>query len=231
MTRKFTLIATFLSLFQVNICLAEHQHQSQIFHNFILETDAGNSRGKTVSTWDLEGWVGSNNNKLWLKSEGETIDDNKPDHAEFWAMYSRNIQTFWDGQIGLRRDEQPDSVDYLVLGLNGLAPYFFETDAHLFISEKGNFSARIRQENDLLITQKLITQPYFELNFSGSKIEEQEVGKGFTDGSFGLQTRYEFTKRFAPYIDFNYIKKFAATAKMAEDKDNFIASLGLRLKF
>ena len=218
-----------------NIAIAQHQHSRSIFHSFILEADTGNNKGQTVSNWDLSGWVGSDENKLWLKSEGEIINDDKVDRAEFWAMYSRNIATFWDGQIGIRHDEQPDSINYLTLGLTGLAPYFFETGAHLFISEKGDLSARIRQENDLLITQKLIIKPYFELNFSSAKIEEQEVGKGLVDGEIGLQTRYEITKKFAPYIDLNYQRKFAATAALAkkngESDNSFFVGMGVRLKF
>ncbi len=222
-------------LFSSNICLAAHQHSQPIFHNFILETDIGNSSKETISSWDLNGWVGNDNNKLWLKSEGEIVNDDQVDQAEFWAMYSRNISTFWDAQIGIRHDEQPDATNYLTLGFNGLAPYFFETGAHLFISENGNFSARIRQENDLLITQKLIIRPYFEFNFSSAKIEEQEVGKGLTTGEIGLQTRYEITRKFAPYFDLSYQNKFGGTSTMAkksdEKEDQFIARLGLRLQF
>jgi copper resistance protein B len=222
-------------LFQTNLCFAAHNHSQPIFHNFILETDTGNSKGQTVSSWDFEGWAGGDENKLWLKSEGKIINDDRTDHAEFWAMYSRNIATFWDAQIGIKHDEQPDTINYLTLGFTGLATYFFETEFHLFISENGDLSTRIRQENDLLVTQKLITQPYFELNFSSAKIEEQEVGKGITNGEFGLQTRYEITKRFAPYFDLNYQRKFGGTGVMAakngESRDQFIASLGLRLKF
>ncbi len=88
---------------------------------------------------------------------------------------------------------------------------------------------------DLLITQKLITEPYFEFNVSSTKLAEQKVGRGLTQGNIGLETRYEITKKFAPYINFNYIKKFGATAALAvknnQSANNFIASLGLRLRF
>ena len=88
---------------------------------------------------------------------------------------------------------------------------------------------------DLLITQKLITEPYFEFNVSSTKLAEQKVGRGLTQGNIGLETRYEITKKFAPYINFNDIKKFGATAALAvknnQSANNFIASLGLRLWF
>jgi uncharacterized protein involved in copper resistance len=51
--------------------------------------------------------------------------------AEFLALYSRNISTFWDAQAGIRYDTKPESTAYLTLGINGLAQQWFETEAHL----------------------------------------------------------------------------------------------------
>lgn len=206
-----------------------------LFHAIRLETDVGASRDGTLTTWDLDGWVGGDYNKLWLKSEGEVLEGKTPERTEYWAMYSRNIAEFWDTQIGIRYNDQPNSTSYLVAGFEGLAPYLFETEAHLFVSDDGDVSARIRQENDLLITQKLIAQPYVEVNFSAQDIPEQEIGSGLTSGEFGIQTRYEITRKFAPYVDVRYERKFGETSAIArkdsENRDDVIASIGLRLMF
>ena len=138
-------------------------------------------------------------------------------------------------QAGLRHDTQPQSTSYAVFGVEGLAPYFFETEAHLFVSDEGDVSARLREENDFLVTQRLILQPYAEVNLFAQDVPEQEIGAGIADGEIGLQTRYEFTRKFAPYIDVRYERKFGETSSIAksngEDNDDFIASLGLRLMF
>jgi copper resistance protein B len=208
---------------------------SQIFHMIKLETDVGGSTNGTLSKWDLDGWIGTDYNKLWLKSEGESLDGKTPDKAEYWAMYSHNISTFWDAQIGLRYDDKPNSTTYFTAGFQGLAPYSFETEAHLFISDNGYVSARIREKNDFLITQRLITQPYAEINLSAQDVTKQKTGAGFTDGNIGIQTRYEFTRKFAPYIDLRYERKFGETStiakKFGETQDDAIASIGLRLMF
>lgn len=213
---------------------ADHQHGSEIWHRFLLEGDYGAGQEGPVASWDLDGWIGTDENKLWLKSEGES-SDGKLEQAESWALYSRNIAEFWDAQAGLRHDTQPDSATYLALGFDGLAPYFFETEAHLFVSDEGDVSARLRQENDFLLTQRLILQPYAEINLSAQDVEEQEIGGGFTEGEIGLQTRYEITRKFAPYIDLRYERKFGETASIAEDegedKDDFITVLGIRFMF
>lgn len=210
------------------------EHGGQLFHMFRSETDFGGGPKGTVASWDIKGWIGGDNNKLWLKSEGERADSKVQD-AEFWALYSRNIATFWDAQAGIRQDVKPTTTTYAVLGFNGLAPYYFETEAHLFISDKGVVSARLREENDFLITQRLLLQPYVEVNLFAQEVPEREIGAGLADGKAGLQTRYEITKKFAPYIDVHYDRKFGRTASIARDNDEdageFVAAIGLRLMF
>lgn len=210
------------------------EHGGGIFHMFKLETDYGGGPSGRVFSWDFEGWIGGDVHKLWLKSEGDHADD-KVHEAELWALYSRNISTFWDAQIGVRHDVEPTTITYAVLGFDGLAPYFIETEAHMFISGAGDVSARLRLESDFLATQKLIFQPYVEIDLYAQDVPEREIGVGFTSGKVGLQTRYEFTRKFAPYLDLRYDRKLGRTETLArregEDAGEFVAAIGLRLMF
>ena len=232
------LLATCLALSFAQASMAEemaHDHGGGIFEVFRSETDIGfNAEGKPVETWDVKGYIGTDENKLWLKTEGDR-KDSKLESAEFWALYSGNIDTFWDAQAGIRYDDKPQSTTYLTFGFNGLAPYYFDTEAHVFVSDKGDLSARLREENDFLVTQKLIFQPYLEVNAFAQNVPEQGVGAGISDGKIGLQTRYEFTRKLAPYVDVHYGRKFGETASIAnshgEDKDELVSSFGLRLMF
>jgi copper resistance protein B len=204
-----------------------------VFHYSRLETDIGNDKGELASRWDLDGWIGGDTNKFWFKSEGD-IKGSTTTKAEFWGMYSRNVADFWDVQAGIRQDAYPNATTYFTAGVEGLAPYYFETEAHLFISDKGDVSARIKERNDLLITQRLITQPYAELNLYAQNDPQRYIGSG-TAATAGVQTRYEFTRQFAPYIDLRYEDRFGQAAVQAEragdDGRSFIASVGLRLMY
>ncbi len=239
------LLASCLALPLVHPALAEdmgamspeemkQEHGGGIFHMFRLETDAGTSKSGGIASWDLKGWVGTDEDKLYLKTEGEHMDG-KLETAETWALYSRNIATFWDAQAGVRYDFKPHSATYLTLGFTGLAPYNFETEAHLFISDKGHVSARLREENDFLLTQKLILQPYGEFNLYLQDAPENDAGAGIGEGKIGLQTRYEFTREFAPYVDVHYGRKFGETGSIAktigEDKEELVGAVGVRLMF
>lgn len=212
-----------------------HDHGGSIYNMFRLDMDAGlTTHGTPVQSWDLHGWLGTDENKLWLQSEGKH-NENELETAEMWALYSRNIATYWDAQAGMRVDLEPRGTAYATFGINGLAPYFFETEAHFFISHRGDITARLREENDFLITQKLILQPYAEINFSAQEVKILGLGAGLTEGEIGLQTRYEITRKFAPYLDIHYGRKFGATSAFAqsneEEPEETAFSLGLRLMF
>jgi copper resistance protein B len=138
----------------------------------------------------------------------------------------------------LRHDFSADftsqSLNYLTIGLEGLAPYLFETNAKIFISEKGNYSARLRQEVDILITQKLIMQPYFEAEFFAQDVERIKVRSGLAEIEAGILTRYEITRKFAPYFALRYHAKTFGTAHMNNDNERIndvIMSVGIRIRF
>ena len=197
--------------------MGDMEHGGGIYHAFTLETDIGASNHGPVETWDLDGWFGGDDHKLWLKSEG-TREDHHLEDAEFWALYSRNITTFWDAQGGIRYDTNPRGTAYAVVGFTGLAPQFFEVETHAFLSDDGKLSARLRAEHDLLLTQQLVAQPYGEINLGNGQVIHST--------QLGLQTRYEFTRQFAPYVDLSYTRN-----TVDENTDTFVSSIGLRFLF
>jgi len=202
-----------------------HDHGPSLYHAFTLEADHGTGNDERIQSWHLGGWVGGDIHKLWIKSEGER-EDYQTHSSESWLLYSRNVDTFWDLQTGLRYDDRPESVGYGVIGFSGLAPYWFETDAHLFVSDEGDVSARLHLENELLFTQQWVLSPYVELNLSAQDVEELGIDKGISDMELGLQLRYEVTRKFVPYIDLRHERDYG------DEKDSdTIISAGLRLMF
>lgn len=168
--------------------------------------------------WDAQGWVGGDLHKLWLKTEGEgPTNGGGPEDTEFQALYSRTIGPFWDFQAGLRYDANPEpDRGYAVVGIQGLAPYWFETDAALFLSEEGDLSARVELEYELLLTQRLILQPRLEVNASASDVPELDLGSGLNDTEMGLRLRYEIRREFAPYIGVRYERSYGETEDLLE---------------
>ena len=199
-----------------------------------LETRIG--EGRDGYRWDAEGWYGGDINKLWIKTEGEGGFSQKPEAVEVQALWSRAITPWFDAQAGLRYDFRPDPERaHLVLGVQGLVPYFFELDAAAFLSDEGDVTARIEAEYDQLITQRLILQPRAELSLAAHEVEEIGLGSGFTNIEAGVRLRYEFTPEFAPYIGVEYERSLGQTADFAREEGEEVDALhflvGLRVWF
>ena len=176
-----------------------------------LETRIRNGRdGYSVNA---EGWYGGDIDKLWLKTEIEGEYGRKPEQAEFQVLWSHAIDPWFNLQTGVRLDARPDTRGHLVLGVEGLAPYWIEVDAAAFLSDKGDITARIEAEHDMRVTQKLILQPRAELDFALQDIPRQRLGSGLSNGELGLRLRYEIVPQFAPYIGVNYERSFGATRR------------------
>jgi copper resistance protein B len=207
---------------------------AQTYHMARGEFDYGRTDGEDLFTWDAEGWIGGDNNRLWLKSEGD-VRGGRTEEAEIQALWSRPIAPYWDFQAGVRADIEPDAHGYLALGIEGLAPYAFETEATAFLRDDGDFSARLRQSIDFRLTQRLVLQPHIETNFYAQDDAQRNIGAGFADVDAGLQLRYEITREFAPYLDFNVTRALGETASLerhaGEDPEQAMVRAGLRLWF
>jgi copper resistance protein B len=67
----------------------------------------------------------------------------------------------------------------------------------------------------MLLTQRLILQPQAEVNLYGKGDPARMVGVGFADIDTGLRLRYEFSRKFAPYLGVVYEGKFGQAANFA----------------
>ena len=173
--------------------------------------------GEEAYAWEAQGWTGGDINRFWWKSEGEGAFDGEVEEAEVQALYSRAFRPFFDFQTGLRQTYRPegDRTD-LVVGIQGLAPYWFEVDAAAFLSNKGELTARAEAEYDQRITNRCIVQPRAEVVLSAEDIPELRIGSGLSSLQVGARLRYEFRKEFAPYVGLEWTKSFGNTADFLE---------------
>ena len=199
--------------------------------------EAGFGDGADTYSWEVQGWTGGDINRFWWKTEGEGDVDDGLHGAEVQALYSRAIAPFWDVQTGVRHDfnRGRDDATHLVLGVQGVAPHWWEVDAAAFLSTEGDLTARLGAEYDQRITQKLILQPAFSLDLAANDIPEQEIGAGLVTATAALRVRYEIRKEFAPYVGVEWRRAFGDTADYAkargEDADDARLVVGITAWF
>jgi copper resistance protein B len=178
--------------------------------------DTNDTGGPNQFKVDAQAWIGYDLNKLWIKTEAMRRDGITED-AEVQALFSHAIAPFWDLQAGMRHDKIPDTTrDWGVIGVKGLAPYFFDVDTALFVGESGHTAARFKAEYEMLFTQRLILTPSVEVNFYGQNDAETGAGAGLSDAEAGLRLRYEISREFAPYLGMNWNRKFGNAAEFAK---------------
>ncbi len=199
--------------------------------------EAGFGDGDETWLWDAAGWTGGDINRFWWKSEGEGDFDGGLEEVEVQALYGRAITPFWDVQAGVRQDyrRHGEETTHLALGVQGLAPHWWEVDAAAFISTDGDLTARIEAEYDQRLTRRLILQSRFEVELAAGDIPELGLGSGLTSVAAGLRLRYEVRPELAPYFGLEWSRALGETADLVEavggETDDTRVVFGLRAWF
>ena len=224
--------------------LAAHDHRlehgGQIYQATSLENAwILNDDGRGRTSTELKTWVGTDENKIFIKAHVEKAESEKT-QTEAKVLYSRNIADFWDVQAGLRYQYEPEQQQdkdqwSAVFGLHGLAPYFFETDAYIYAGADQRWQLNLETSRDVLFTQKLIAQPYLNADVVLSDESKYARKTGLSKLQTGVQLRYEITKKVMPFIDVAYVYhqgvKQTEWQKASDSERGGLYGVGLTLKF
>ena len=165
--------------------------------------------GRDNYRWDGEGWFGGDIHRLVVKTEGEGMLGGRIGAAEVQALYARAIDPYWNLQAGLRQDVGAGARrTYAVIGVEGLAPYWFDVEGALFLSDQGELTGRAEAWVDQRLTQRAILQPRVEINLAAQDVPEQRIVAGVSSLELGLRLRYEIAREFAPYVGVNWERRY-----------------------
>lgn len=142
--------------------------------------------------------MGTDMSRLWLKSEG-FADNGKVIDGDVEAFYDHPIPRtrYFDAQIGLREDlDSGPRRTWGVVGIEGLAPYFFHIAPTFYFRDSGHVAGRLTATYDLLITQRLIAQQELEMNFYSKRDVQRLIGSGFSESGY----RFAIALRNQPQI-------------------------------
>ncbi len=209
------------------------------FSTFTLMVDQLEYRavgGTDGYAWEAEGWYGGDTDRLVIATEGEGEIGHAPEQAELRAVWRHALDPWWNLEIGVRHDFRPDPErTYAVLGIEGLAPYWFEVEGQLFLSNKGDLHARAEASYDQRITQRLILQPQMEINAAFQNVPELGIASGLESVELGARLRYEIAPKFAPYVGVHWERKLGGTADLARAAGDKVSGLsavfGIRVWF
>lgn len=211
-------------------------HDSAINYLVLLDQlEWQRSDNRNNFNWSVNSWVGGDIDRLWIKSEGER-SGGETETAEAQFLWGHAVGPWWDLVAGIRQDFRPGSArTWAAVGFQGLALYNFESEITGFVSDGGKAALRLGGEYDVLLTNRLILQPSYEVNIYSQDDESRGRGRGISDTELGLRLRYEVRREFAPYIGVSWNQLYGTTSDMAKregEKDSQIVFLaGARIWF
>ena len=216
-----------------------NEHGGQIYqttkfsNEWIVDKDGKGSLGSSFETL-----IGTDENRMFVEANLNKAESNDPNY-DVSALYSRNVAPFWDVQAGVRYSEDKNNrnsnrIDG-VIGLLGLAPYFFETKAYLYGGENNFWGASFEFDRDLLLTQKLITQPYIAADIVLNDNSDFAAKSGLSELKTGIKTRYEINKRIRPFVDVAYQyekgQKLTTFQEATDSEKGLLYGAGIELVF
>lgn len=212
-----------------------HTVHDRALHTFVLLDQAewqATADGSGVNL-DGKGWMGFDRDRLWFRAEGGG-DSGQVDDAQAHILYGRQFSRWWDVLAGIRQDFRPGPAQtWAAVGVQGLAPYWFEIEATAYVGAGGRTHARLEVEYELLLTNRAILQPLFELEIFGKSDPDRGLGAGISTTEFGFRLRYEVRRELAPYVGVTWNTKWGDTAAFAaaagEDTGGARLVAGLRL--
>ena len=191
--------------------------------------------GGSGASWETKGWIGRDRDRFWFRTEGAG-NGGRLGNSQTHLVYGRAIARWWDVVVGLRQDIRPGPAQtWAAVGVQGLAPYWFDVEATAYVGASGRTHVRFEAEYELLLTNRLVLQPLVEVEIYGKSDAEHGMGAGLSTADAGVRLRYEFRREIAPYVGVTWSRKFFETGDLAEaagDRaDGARLALGLRLWF
>jgi len=168
-----------------------------------------------ASAWAAKAWIGRSFDRVWLRSEGERSGGRLED-AQVELLWGHAVHPWWDLMVGVRHDVKPGaSRDWLAFGVQGLAPYKFETQATAYVGNGGRLAATLEAEYELLLTNRLILQPLVEAKLYSRTDRARGTGSGLDTLEAGLRLRYEIRREIAPYVGVAWHRRYGTGADLA----------------
>jgi copper resistance protein B len=195
---------------------AEHVVHDRAIRAFVLVDQLEWLAGRDQSAgWDAKGWIGRDVDRFWFRTEGEAGAD-RLNRTETHLFYGRAISPWWELVAGVRADDGPGPMrTWAAVGVQGLAPYWFEVEATGYVGAAGRTHARLEVKYELLVTNRAILQPLIEVEIYGKDDPERQIGAGLSSADIGVRVRYEVKRELAAYLGVLWSRTFFGTADLA----------------
>ncbi len=216
--------------------------RSEISHEVLIDQlELRGQNGPDAIHWEQGAWLGDHVHRVSFDTSGDLrTQGSVGGEAELQLSVGRLPTPAFELRAGVRHDRfwgpGPD-LDRTFAAVDAViaAPFAIELAPAVFLSDDGDFSARLTSVADVPLAERLIAQPRFEVNVAAHDVPRFGVERGFNDIELGLRVRYETPGGIAPYLGVSWIQALGNTADLTreggDDAHTLSLVAGLRFAF
>ncbi len=158
--------------------------------------EAGRQNQLTAGAWDARAWIGTDQSRWQLRSEGHDAASGHGADTTLEVSWLRPVSPWMQLAVGVVRDVQGKQArNGVAAGLVGVLPYRVNLQSALWLTDGSHAAVRIELEQDWLLTQRWVLQP---------RLESRLWSSGERSADVGLRLRYEIRRELAPYLGVNH---------------------------
>lgn len=220
----------------INFNLVKHpsDHPPRFFMASFLDVDEDPFNNSQEVTY--KGLFGGDYNKLQLYMNEAEINKGTVDTADLDIFYWRLISQFWAVKGGPNYVYRPAKTPYLQpgVGLEGLIPYFIETDLRVYYHE-GSFKFDLELSRDTQIAHNFFIRTEVRGIFATKTVPDEIIGSGLNEFEFTLRPYYQINPALAIYLQYQYTGNYGETKRLLQQENEPTNenrySIGLSLLF
>lgn len=181
--------------------VGDHEVHGTSAHSLVMvdRFEWSSGTGRASGAFEATGWVGGDLDRVWFRTDADACGG-RLDTSTAQLFYGRAVARWWDVVAGVRQDVGAGpSRTWAAVGIQGLAPYWFEVEATAYVGTAGRTHLHVSTEYELLVTNRLILQSAGSVDVFGQADRDEQVGAGLSTIEGALRLRYEIRRQFAPY--------------------------------
>ncbi|WP_244887522.1 copper resistance protein B [Rickettsiella grylli] len=149
-------------------------------------------------------------------------------------FYWHAISKFWAVKGGLNYQYRPSSYFQPGIGIEGLTPFFIETDIRAYY-HNGSSKLDLDLTRDTQIAHNFFVRTEVEALFASKTVTHDLVGSGFNELQLTLRPYYQINPMLAIYLQYQHTGNYGYTKQLFQENnlstnDNTY-SLGVSLLF
>ncbi len=181
-----------------------------------------------------KGMFGGDNNKLQLYLEKAEVRRGVVDNANLDIFYWHAMSQFWAVKGGVNYVYRPAAYFQPGIGIEGLAPYFIETDIRAYY-HNGSSKLDVDLTRDTQIAHNFFVRTEVEGLFASKTVAGDLVGSGFNELQLTVRPYYQINPMLAVYLQYQHTGNYGKTKQLFQENnlstnDNTY-SLGLSFLF